>query len=693
MKKISEFKPFNFEKSGAFGRFVTGNSFPIEYVMVNFSSFELSKLTFARDIRPDKVDFDLLIQRDIDEDRVRDKIEPYLYQKSTDKEVISRAAFFPPLLAAIIPTDNNKMLEYYPDEKGALDGEKGEYLVREWANLFKLKYFTEKNESAYQVDTYIDSSLTQIGIDTSTVNLELYLSEGSEAGARLVVIDGQHRLFALKELYSKNHKLIENLLMPICILFPPYCTKKREIDNGTKLPTVPEIFRHLFVDVNSTMELVGGHFNILLSDETIPNLTCRRFCKAVLEDKNLDAEGLSVIEWNTKKAKDKTFIKREYSLTSIGIIEEALRDNFNTATSIKHLLVTSSKEQELYPEDADPIEYRNPINHNDFTLAQKATIENLIDENLVPCLIEIFYKSDEFKKAYDIYIDQIKELKKIAEDKENKDNIYVSRVLDCLVNYIPIPDSKSMDPARAFLETFKTKIKEKREATVSSLIDKNVFQWAIFIAFSKIFLVLREQDVRPIEATKGVVDLLNKSLRDKGKCFAIDMEYMQHSVFAGHKIKPLKETRKALANLLLAHLGNDEVLEPFCFAVGINQENIEQAKKKLSDVGYKAASDFMQHYAAERKKFFKLNYKVDFNLDKDQREELTVAEERYKFELKQVRDGLITKDKVSSTFDELVHRYIVTDVNNASSKLRHSLGYDVDILSSENGSTEDSEGL
>ena len=689
MKKMSEFKPFNFERIGSFGRFVTGNSFPIEYVMVNFTSSQLNKLTFARDIRPDKIDFDLLIQRDIDEERVRDKIEPYLYQKSTDKEITSRAAFFPPLLAAIVPTDNYKMLEYYPNEKGKIETE---YLIREWSSLFRVKYFKEENESAYKVDTFVDDVLKTVGVDVSTVTLEINLAETSEAGATLIVIDGQHRLFALNELRKKNHKLIENLLMPVCILFPPYSTEKRVSMYTSKLPTVPEVFRHLFVDVNSTMELVGGHFNILLSDETIPNLSCRRFCKSVLEDQALGEEGLSVIEWNTKKAKDKTYIKREYSLTSIGIIEEALRDNFNTPTAIKYLLATPTMEPELYPEEGDPADYINPINYNDFTLSQKNTIEKLIDLYVVPCLVQIFFKSAEFKKAYDIYLEQVIELKKIAEDKENKDSLFARRVLDFVINYIPIPDTKSMDPARAILESFKARVRDKREATVSGLIDKNVFQWSIFIAFSRIFVVLRDQNLLPINATRGIVALLNKALKDKGKFFAIDMEYMQHSVYSGYKIKPLKETRKALANLLIAHLGNQAILDDFCIVVGVEQKNIIPVKKKLSDCAYKAASDFIQYYALERKKFFKLNYKVDFTLDKDQREDLTVAEEEFKYQSKQVREGKLSKDNVSTKFDDLVSDYIGHDVSIASAKLKTSLGYDVDILSTESGSIDDGDG-
>lgn len=688
MKKMVGYKPFNFEKVGVFGRFVTGNSFPIEFVMVNFTSTQLSKLTFARDIRPDKIDFDLLIQRDIDEERVKDKIEPYLYQKSMEKELTSRAAFFPPLLAAIIPTDNKKMMEYYPSERGNIGPE---YVTREWANLFQIKYFAESNEGAYKVETVINDSVIQAGVDVSTVTLELCIAEESEFGAKLVVIDGQHRLCALNEIRKKNPKVLENLLMPVCILFPPRSTEQYEKIYSIKVPTVPEVFRHLFVDVNSTMELVGGHFNILLSDETIPNLTCRRLCKIVYENKDLGEEALSVIEWNTKKAKDKTYIKREYSLTSIGIIEEAIRDNFNTDIAIKYLLVTPSREHELYPEESDPIDYPNPIKWNEFSLAQKQIIEGLIDTNLVPCLIEIYYKSNEFKKAYDIYKEQVCELRKIADDKENKDSLFAARVLDQLLNYIPIPDAKSMDPARAIYDSFKMKVKEKRESLVSSLIDKNVFHWAVFISFSRIFAVLRDRNVLPVEAARGLVALLDSALKDKGKSLAIDVEYMQHSVYSGHKIKPLKETRKALSNLILAHLGNKGVLESVCAAVPVKREHSDIVKKKLAEFGYKAATEFMLYYAAERKKSFKLNYKVDFSLDKDEREELTVAEENFKYQTKQVREGLLTKDKVSDEFDRLINKYIKDDVSCASSKLKSNLGYDVDILSTENGIQEENE--
>ncbi len=64
LRKVKEAKEYDFEKNGSFGRFLTKDSFPLEFVMTSFTAHELkSDLSFARDIRQDKVDFEMLIQR------------------------------------------------------------------------------------------------------------------------------------------------------------------------------------------------------------------------------------------------------------------------------------------------------------------------------------------------------------------------------------------------------------------------------------------------------------------------------------------------------------------------------------------------------------------------------------------------------------------------------------------------------
>ncbi len=52
---------YNFRRLGNYGVFQTGGSFPVEYLLTTFTAAELSKLTLARDIHPDKLSFELLM--------------------------------------------------------------------------------------------------------------------------------------------------------------------------------------------------------------------------------------------------------------------------------------------------------------------------------------------------------------------------------------------------------------------------------------------------------------------------------------------------------------------------------------------------------------------------------------------------------------------------------------------------------
>jgi hypothetical protein len=79
MKKPSPKKPpYSFEKWGNFGVFRSGNSLPVDYLLTTITIPELEKLKLARGVRPQKVDFEMLMQRDLDVDRVNNEIMKYL---------------------------------------------------------------------------------------------------------------------------------------------------------------------------------------------------------------------------------------------------------------------------------------------------------------------------------------------------------------------------------------------------------------------------------------------------------------------------------------------------------------------------------------------------------------------------------------------------------------------------------------
>jgi len=667
---------------GSFGRFNSGNSFPIEYLMTTFSMTELLELSFARDIKPDSLDFDLLIQRDIDEDRVKNEIEPYLNPvNSSVEEISTRAVFFPPLLVAIVPTNNRVMGNYYPDETGSI----GKQIIREWEGVFKMTFFPGVGERTYSVEVMQGESVKKVSVKRDPVKLETRRVRGIEPGASLVVIDGQHRLFALRKLYETKPEFVTDLVVPVCMIFSPKSTKAVQNNSGNvETPTVPHIFRHLFVDVNTTMELVGGHFNILLSDSTIGSLVCREFCAYVLL--NRGKEGLSVIEWNTKKKKESTIIKRGYSLTSIGVIDLALQEVFKKQARVNYVLNLNAVSEELYPEGNE--EGKNSkVVWDKFSLTQKKIIEKQVKKYLVPCLDKIFFKTNVFSTAYEIFENELNLLKnKIT--SENTSSIENQMALEYILDYIPIKSDKN-HLSQIVIRDFENTIKNSRSEATLTIVQYAIFQRGIFYAWGDLLDYTKEKSIDPKIATDAYVWLLDEALSGQGKAFSQTKKYIQHSIFLADKIKPKKGTALAVGNLIISFLGNKSKCKDFVEKLNLNNTEQDSILKQLINFGQNSAGKFRVYYEKERIATFKQTYKVDLlGLTRDERDELSDLEATYKSHVQEVRDGTRRKEEVSQKFDLAVNKYLQDDYNLAMNELKLVLGYSTDIIG--NGDAQDS---
>lgn len=680
LETFGEEKLYNLERIGSFGKFYTGNSFPIEYLMTTFSSAELSELTLARDIQPEHIDFELLLQRDIDEERVRSEMEPYLNpQQLTPSELRSRAVFFPPLLAAIVPTKGKVMAAYYTDEQGDIQvttDKQKQHIIREWPGLFKLTYFASNSPGAYRLHIYKgqEEDTIEVGVQREPVQLEIRLAKGNQSGSRLVIIDGQHRLFTLKKVYEKHPELLENLGVPVCILFAPNSTeqKNREYASLIRVPTVPEVFRHLFVDVNSTAKQVSGHFNILLSDDSIGNITCRKFCDDVLTTK--DHEGLAVIEWNTKNKKHSTIITRSYSLTSIGIIDKALAESIGSRKSLlKYLLNLEEIKPELYPNGEDDLDYPT-IQWDKFSLSQKPLIEQQIDNYLIPCLELIFFQTATFSTAFKIFLTHLNKLKKLA-NSDQQDAIEARPALAQIIDYLPIGEGKTFDGVRLVYKNFETAVAQEREAKLTPIIQYALFQRALFEAWAQLLEIGRSFSIDPRPVTKGFTKLLELALQTQGRLLAVDRLYMQYTVFAGNRIIGREETKRSLTQLLLAPLGNPAYAEMVGSEIGVTAEEVEALVERLQERGQIAALEFQKNYEAACKRTFKTNYRLDLSIKGPERDELIEAEEEQKRHLRELKEGCRTKAKVSNWFDDLVEEHLKEDIELAIAELTEYLGY------------------
>ena len=218
---------------GAFGSFTSSGHRQISYINTRFDHDQVGLLRTARQVFPrEELKIRELIQRDIDDERVRTDIVGYLTPGSGGEH----PRFFPPIVAAVVtcsPGVPARIAERYPATAVDASGQ-----------------FPRRAEPAegifYEERYYGDAFGIRIPIlreDADTVHFDA-LFHGAELSwhrdkVRLVAIDGQHRLVAIQAVlgyldeseavrgYDKLKLSQEQLLqlglrhIPVCIVFAP----------------------------------------------------------------------------------------------------------------------------------------------------------------------------------------------------------------------------------------------------------------------------------------------------------------------------------------------------------------------------------------------------------------------------------------------------------------------------------------
>ena len=654
---------YKLKKIGSYGRFTSSTSFPIDYILTTFDADQLDELTLARDIKPDKLDFELLMQRDIDEERVANKIEPYLNPKASEKLNVNQIIFFPPILAAVVPVKSNEMQSYYTNDETKKEG--SNRYVRTFEGLFKLTFVAANGSNAYSVSVQQPDLNNEININKTTTQIEMRQAKGANLGVKLVVIDGQHRLRALQLMSKKNPDSIADLVLPVCLLFPTNSNEKY-VDEYTPTctPTIHEVFRKLFVDVNKTAEAVGGHFNILLSDSDIGNLICRSFCSA------LDKDHLAVIEWNTKQSKDSTIIKRNYSLTSIGVLDQALDECFKDKKELsKYLLNIKANDFK------EPDEYQD-ICWSTFTVEQKSILNEKIKNNVTPLIVDMFFKVEQFKLAYDIFLDNLNKFSKNV-DASGEAALDHLAAIEFITEYKPTNNKD----AEKLVQTFTNNVKAARSDKVAPIIEYAIFQRAIIESWVRLLSYGKRYSLSPGIITSVFIKLIDKSLQNKGEYFSSNKSYNIHSVFSiTGNIMPTKTTKTALSNAIFAHFGDDSFTKKITDDLGLPDEKMTIFESELQKDGISSASKFLAHYEKNRRKTFIKTYPVDYEMTSEEKSTLADAEDLYKRHLIEVKEKKREKKDITTEFDLLIEKYVKEDLERAYSEMSKALNYDEEIL-------------
>ncbi len=210
----------------------------------------------------EELTFDELLQRDLDDSRVAHDLIPYLLGASG-----SRAKFFPPILAVIVPRKqgNTGIEEFYPTPN-IQNG-----LIEEYGALFNFEQITWQ--------------------DSPTPVASLSYNRQRSA---FIIVDGQHRAMAVLALHRQlsdnwgdnafasyyDHipvtpEQVKNIELPTCIIyFPDLHEGNSELqEQGINLTSV---CREIFLVVNRSAKPVSEARALLLDDSDIAARLMRR---------------------------------------------------------------------------------------------------------------------------------------------------------------------------------------------------------------------------------------------------------------------------------------------------------------------------------------------------------------------------------------------------------------------------------
>lgn len=300
---------FDSELSGILGSFHTNISFDVNYILTTLNYKELKKLTVAASaFKFDQVNFDEMIQRDIDYTRVNDEIVRGYLEKGENK-----ALFFPPLIVSVVGFDEEKkpVRKYEETNEKIEPNGKINIFKKRWDRHFEIEVpVLKQGHDVYRSDKFGDIKIyknrTILKYDSEIVNL--------------VVIDGQHRYKAIEKFLERNPTEGAFLNIPVCVCFSPKAIE----NNGSE--DILDTLRNMFVTINNKGKQVSGHYLDLLNDRSLASFTVRELADQwKSSNTNSLYSMLHFIEWNQREDSKARRVNRPYSIATVSMLCETFR--------------------------------------------------------------------------------------------------------------------------------------------------------------------------------------------------------------------------------------------------------------------------------------------------------------------------------------------------------------------------------
>lgn len=356
--KLRKESALNLTLEGSTGSFSVGtgvegqNSIEVKYFLthvgLDFSSgFDealLSELAPVREIFDvNQLDFDEIMQRDIDDARVSSELIPYLL----DDKSIDLVKLFPPIVVVILPVKEN---ENRPDDFYPIVSEENEPETNDEPPKYVLRSGSVGQE-VFQFEQPIDEG-KRLKHDLVRLRINTHKT-------RLVIVDGQHRAMALlalyrnlkdqwsdekrapfKEYYSEwTPKYIQQfnlkeINLPIILCTFPALDKNYSGDLDLK-----KAARSIFLTLNKNARKVSSSRNILLDDNDLIAHFLRR-CLADVKHKDVRSPySLRIHNIELDQFGDKLRIQSSIAITGVNhlyyIIEHLLLNSGSDADGVK----------------------------------------------------------------------------------------------------------------------------------------------------------------------------------------------------------------------------------------------------------------------------------------------------------------------------------------------------------------------
>ncbi|RZM78647.1 DNA sulfur modification protein DndB [Leptolyngbya iicbica] len=337
---------------GSVGAFSVGaartgqNSVEVKYFLthvgLDFSNTSndalLSHLAPVREIfGSESLDFDEIMQRDIDDARVSSELIPYLL----DEKSADLIKFFPPIVVVVLPLVENeeKPAKFYPkvhEIKKEDDAGKGNFILRSGFPGKEVFQFEQRIKSG----DILNHDLARLRINTYKTSL--------------VIIDGQHRAMALLALYrnlkegqwSSERRLpfkdyysewtknyiqgfqLKEIKLPVILCTFPSLDETYEGDCDLRKAS-----RLIFLTLNKTARKVSDSRNKLLDDSDLIASFMRRCLSQIKQKDSRSNYSLRIFNVELDQFDDKLKIKSPIAVTGVS----------HLYYMIEHLMLNESK--------------------------------------------------------------------------------------------------------------------------------------------------------------------------------------------------------------------------------------------------------------------------------------------------------------------------------------------------------------